>query len=75
MSLLAGKGVKVSPTLVYYIRSKQNKEKRKQARRAEDASGWTGTGNPLELIVRVKALAGEAGGMLTLKRLVDVLAD
>jgi hypothetical protein len=75
MALLAEKGVRVSPTLVYYVRSKQGKEKRRQARHASDASRWTGTGNPLDLIVKVKALAAEAGGMDNLKRLVDVLAD
>ncbi|MFL5339216.1 MAG: hypothetical protein ACJ8F7_03530 [Gemmataceae bacterium] len=73
---LSQRGIKVAPTLVYYIKSKQNHAARKAKRqRAVDKSGWTGPGNPVDLIVKVKALANEAGGIHTLKRLVDVLAE
>src|SRR5947209_4634324 len=61
---LAQRGVKVAPTLVYYIKSKRNQVARKAKRqRAADKSGWRGPGNPLDLIVKVKALAGQSGGI------------
>src|SRR4051812_34815513 len=73
---LAGKGIKVAPTLVYYIRSEAKKKQRKQ-KRAIVASTSEGTkaGNPVDLVVRVKALARDAGGIGDLKRLVDALAE
>ena len=76
IALLAGKGVKVSPTLVYYVKSKQN-QSRRRARRAEVAaeSRRTATTDPVELVMRVKQLAAEVGGMRNLKSLVDLLAD
>ena len=76
IALLAAKGVKVSPTLVYYVKSKQN-QARRRARRAEVAatSRRTATTDPVELVMRVKQLAGEVGGIRNLKMLVDLLAD
>ena len=76
ITLLAAKGVKVSPTLVYYVRSKQN-QSRRRARRAEVAaeSRRTATTDPVELVMRVKQLAGEVGGIRNLKLLVDLMAD
>jgi hypothetical protein len=76
VSLLAQKGIKVRPTLVYYIRSKQNQEKRKQRRQhVAETSRNTGTGNPVELVLKTKSLAREAGGIRYLKQLVDALAE
>lgn len=76
VALLATQGVKVAPTLVYYIKSQLKHTKRKQNRlRAADKSGWSGAGDPVALIGKVKALAAEAGGINNLKRLVDVLAE
>ncbi len=76
VALLADKGIKVTPTLVYYIKSKNNQAKRKQKReRVAETSRKTGTVNPVELILRVKALSREAGGIQSLKQLVDVLAE
>jgi hypothetical protein len=76
INLLATKGVKVSPTLVYYVRSKQN-QARRRARRAEVAaeSRRTATTDPVELVMRVKQLAAEVGGLRNLKLLVDLLAE
>ena len=73
---LAERGVKVAPTLVYYVKSKQNQARRraKRARVAEE-SRRTATGNPVELVLRVKDLAREAGGIQNLKLLVDLLAE
>ena len=67
---LAEKGVKVSPTMVYYVRSKM-----KQAKRKERQARVVAMSNPVELVVRVKTLAREVGGIKQLKQLVDVLAE
>jgi hypothetical protein len=76
IALLASRGLKVSPTLVYYVKSKQN-QARRRARRAEVAatSRRTATTDPVELVMRVKQLAGEVGGIRNLKMLVDLLAE
>jgi hypothetical protein len=73
---LAEKGVKVSPTMVYYVRSKQQLARRK-AKRAQvaESSRKTGTPNPVELVLRVKDMAREVGGIRHLKQLVDLLAE
>jgi uncharacterized protein YtpQ (UPF0354 family) len=67
---LADKGTKVSPTMVYYVRSKMNQAKRKEKR-----SRVAATTNPVELVLRVKDLARELGGIRHLKQLVDLLAE
>jgi hypothetical protein len=73
---LAAKGIKVSPTLVYYIKSRAKHAKRQQKRaRVAAASAGTGTGNPVEVVLRVKDLAREVGGIGNLKMLVDLLAE
>jgi hypothetical protein len=76
MTLLAAKGLKVSPTLVYYVRSKQHQAKRRQKQeRVAETSRKTANGNPVELVLRVKGLARDVGGIGNLKQLVDVLAE
>lgn len=73
---LAEKGVKVAATLVYFIKSKQNQAKRRAKReRVAESSRQITSRNPVELVLRVKELAREVGGIKTLKTLVDVLAD
>jgi hypothetical protein len=76
VALLAKKGLKVSATLVYYVRSKENQQKRRQKHeRIALASGATAVANPVHLVVRVKELAREVGGIRSLKQLVDLLAE
>jgi hypothetical protein len=76
IGLLAGKGVKVAPTLVYYVKSKLNLARRRQKReRVAAASQKTAANNPVELVLRVKTMAREVGGIGNLKMLVDLLAD
>jgi hypothetical protein len=76
VSLLEKKGIKVRPTLVYYIKSKQGQQRRRQKRElVRVTSQKTGSSNPVELILKVKHLATEAGGIKSLKQLVDALAD
>jgi hypothetical protein len=73
---LAEKGVKVSPTMVYYVRSKQRLANRKAKRaRVAESSAKTGIPNPVELVLRVKDMAREVGGIRNLKQLVDLLAE
>src|SRR5688572_384009 len=61
---LAGKGVKVTPTMVYYVRSKLKQASRKAKRdRVAESSRQTAAKNPLELVLRVKDLAREIGGI------------
>jgi hypothetical protein len=75
VSQLAAKGIKVAPTLVYYIKSRQRHEIRRQKRQRAEKTGWRGNGDVVGLIVRIKQLAAEAGGIQNLKKLVDVLAE
>ena len=73
---LAGKGIKVSPTMVYYVRSKMKQARRKEKReRVAASSRETGAANPVEVVLRVKDLAREVGGIANLKQLVDLLAE
>jgi len=73
---LAGRGIKVAPSLVYFIKSKAKQAQRKQKRaRVAAASEKTGTGNPVEVVLRVKDIAREVGGIQNLKMLVDLLAE
>jgi hypothetical protein len=73
---LADKGIKVSPTMIYYIRSKDKLAKRKAKRdRVEASSRATAVANPVEVVLRVKDLAREVGGIKNLKQLVDLLAE
>jgi hypothetical protein len=73
---LAEGGVKVSPTMVYYVRSKLKQAQRKVRReRVAETSRLTAAKNPVELVLRVKDLAREVGGIRNLKQLVDLLAE
>ena len=73
---LAERGVKVAPTLVYFIRSKQRRAQRRAKReRVAESSRQTAAGNPVEVVLRVKGLAREVGGIKNLKLLVDLLAE
>ena len=73
---LADRGVKVSPTMVYYIKSKLGQAKRKARReKMAESSRRSGASNPVEIVLRVKDLAREVGGVKNLKQLVDLLAE
>ena len=76
VAVLAAKGLKVAPTLVYYVKSRQNVARRKAKReRASEASRTRAESNPVEMVLRVKDLARDVGGFQSLKQLVDVLAE
>jgi hypothetical protein len=76
IAALAGRGIKVAPSLVYFVKSKASQKKRKARRKlAEETGRQAGAANPLELVIRVKNLAREVGGLKNLKQLVDLLAE
>ena len=76
VAALAAKGIKVASSLVYMVKSQMRRKKQRQKReQAATTSKRTGIANPVDLIIRVKALAGEAGGIRKLKQLVDVMAE
>jgi hypothetical protein len=76
IALLGAKGVKVRPTLVYYIKSKEKHRMWQEKRRRATASSQnSGASSPVQLIIKVKDLAREAGGIRYLKQLVDILAE
>jgi RNase P protein component len=76
VTLLGQRGIKVTPTLVYYIKSKAMQAKRMKRRTdAAAVSESIKVKNPVELVIRVKQLAQEVGGMSNLKQLVDLLVD
>src|SRR5438309_770332 len=67
---LAEAGVKVSPTMVYYVRSKlKHAQQRAKRERVAASSRLTAVKNPVELVIRVKDLAREVGGIKHLKQL------
>ena len=73
---LAEKGVKVAPPLVYLIRSKANKAKRRARRdRAVESSRGMAAADAVALIRTVRDLDLRMGGIQNLKRLVDLLAE
>jgi hypothetical protein len=66
----------VAPTLVYFIKSKQRLAKRRAKRdRAAESSRRTGSKNPVEVVIQIKDLARELGGIKKVKMLVDLLAN
>lgn len=72
VSTLAGQGIKVLPSLVYFVKGQMRRTRRKQiGKRMTEA----GVANPVDLILKVRSLAGQAGGMAKLKQLVDALAE
>ena len=61
---------------MYYVRSKLRQADRKARReRVAESSRGTGAANPVEVVLRVKDLAREVGGITNLKLLVDLLAE
>jgi hypothetical protein len=76
VAMLGQRGVKVQPSLVYFLKSKMKRQRRKQARiKAVESGQRAGITNAADLVLRVKTLAREAGGLTNLKNLVEVLAE
>jgi hypothetical protein len=72
MDALDAKGIKVSYNQVYFVKVKGRKAKRRAAFKATRAAGLS---NPVEAVMKVRALASEVGGMKSLKQLVELLAE
>src|SRR5690242_1154072 len=76
VAALAERGIKVAPSLIYFVKSKQRHAKRKAKRAAGvESSRRSGAADPVEVVLRVKDLAKELGGIKNLKQLVDLLAE
>jgi hypothetical protein len=73
---LATRGIKVSVNLVYLVKSKAaQKKRRKKREQAAEISRLMPSADPVKLILKVRELSQEAGGIKKLKMLVDVLAE
>jgi hypothetical protein len=74
VSTLAARRMKITPHMVHVVRSALKAKKPTTRKGVSSArGGWTA--DAVELVVKVKALSSEAGGMENLKQLVVVLAD
>lgn len=77
VSNLAGRGMKVTDNLVYFIKGKMKgrKGRRKRAQQMVANVAATGSTDPVATILKVKRWASEVGGMKKLKALVDALSE
>jgi hypothetical protein len=76
VKLLAEQGVKVNATLVYLVRSTGRRKKaRRRRHQAVEVSRAAGVSDPVKLVLKVRELALEGGGIKSLQRLVDALAQ
>ena len=77
VSNLAGRGLKVTDNLVYFIKGKMKgrQGRHKKARQMVANVSATGNTDPVKTILKVKAWANEVGGMKKLKALVDALSE
>jgi hypothetical protein len=74
---LAGRGIKVADTQVYFVKGKMKgrQGRRKKAHQMVARVTATGNTNPVATILKVNAWANEIGGMKKLKALVDALSE
>lgn len=78
VATLAKKGIAVKSGLVYMIKGRMvqmKSHKRKKAARVARAGQKSGMTDPVTLLLKIKELAKEAGGIDNLKTLVGILAD
>lgn len=77
VSNLAGRGIKVSESQVYFIKGqmKGRRGRHKKARQMVERVTATGNTDPVATILKVKSWAAEVGGMKKLKALVDALSE
>jgi hypothetical protein len=75
---LAGRGITVGDTLVYFVKGhmKGKKGRRKKARQmVANVAAVTNGLDPVATILKVKGLASDLGGVKKLKALVDALSQ
>ncbi len=69
---LKEKGIKVGAPLVYFVKKKMKGQKRRVAREKAVEAGVV---NPVKLVLGIRSLAQEAGGIGNLKKIVDAMAE
>jgi hypothetical protein len=78
VAYLGQRNIDIKPSLVYMLKGRlaqMKSHKKQKAARVAQAGQKTGSLDPVALVVKVKTLAKEAGGMHNLLNLVSVLAD
>ena len=78
VSTLAGKGITITESLVYFIKGKLHSKKARKQRTATmvaHIAETTGTPDALATILKIKRLAAEVGGIKKLKALVEALSE
>ena len=75
---LAKRGIAVKEGLVYFIKG-QTKGRKGRKRKADDmiatVAATTGTTDALSVILKVKGLANQVGGLKKLKAIIDALSE
>jgi arginine repressor len=77
VNTLAEKGIQVTDALVYFVKGQmkgRKARKQKVAKTVALVAETTHSVDPVSLILKVKGLAAEVGGMKKLKALVEVLS-
>lgn len=72
---LAAKNIDVKEPAVYMVRRQMKLKKRKAARAKSTLEKAASSPTAIDLILKVKTLASQAGGLNNLKELVDALAQ
>jgi hypothetical protein len=78
VSTLAGKGIKVAPSMVYFVKGhmKGRRGRKKKAHQmVARVAATTSNGDPVATIMKVKGWADQVGGLRKLKALVDALCE
>ncbi len=78
VSSLAGRGLKVTPNLVYFLKGKirgRRGRRKKVQQVVATVAATTGNHDAVKTILKVKSWANEVGGMKKLKALVDALSE
>lgn len=78
VSTMAGRGLKVTPNLVYFLKGKMKGRaaRRQKARQmVATVASTTGNSDAVSTILKVKGWANEVGGMKKLRALVDALSE
>jgi hypothetical protein len=77
ISTLAGKGIEVSAHLYYFVKGQMRGRRKKAQKMVAKVAATTGTpsADAVTTIRKVKAFAGEVGGLKHLKALVDALSE
>src|SRR5437879_1931192 len=78
VAALKEKGISATEGLVYYIKGKvrgRRGRKRKAQGMIAKVAATTGSGDALAIILKIKDLANQVGGLKKLKALIDALSE